>query len=132
MRDESSRSGESPAALVRGLHDLQRGRAVQLRLALGWDAVDPLGEFLLGPPAPHPQPRMLAAEALGAIGGSRAARILATTLTAIDLASLPPSYRLSGDAVRNRAARELGRDTRAVASLVECLDDDFIMLRPHA
>jgi hypothetical protein len=45
-------------------------------IAYGQAAVDPLAAYLLGPPTAHPQPRMLAAEVLGAIGGARAAQAL--------------------------------------------------------
>jgi HEAT repeat protein len=161
MGGQSSRPDNSaPTALVQGLEDLQRGVEFQLRLiCLGQAAVEPLGKFLLGPPALHPQPRMLAAEALGAIGGAAATRALITALVAGDLAALPLVYRLSEEAVRNRVARELARigdgsavepllealarfhlveagaalrafdEARAVPLLVDCLGDDFLRER---
>lgn len=160
MREPTNSPPESPADLVRGLDDLQRGVDFQLRLiCLGEAAVGPLGEFLLDPPSLHPHPRMLAAEALGVIGGGAATEALVTALEAGNLASLPLVYRLSEEAVRNQVARELGRigdrvavkplvralarfhlieagaallvfgEARAIPLLVECLDDDFLRER---
>jgi HEAT repeat protein len=125
MRDESSRPRESVASLVHGLDDLRRGPEIQLLLiAMSQDVVEPLGEFLLGPPALHPQPRVLAAETLGAIGGPAATRILISALGAGDLASLSPVYRFSEETVRNRVAQELGRlddeTPRSVARRAAC------------
>jgi len=52
--------------LVKGLDDLYRNRHVQLLLITqGEAAVEPVIEFLLGPPSLHAEPRCLAAEALG-------------------------------------------------------------------
>jgi HEAT repeat protein len=110
--------------LVPGLEDLQRGPQVQLLLiAMGEAAVEPLARFLLGPPSLHAEPRGLAAEALGAIGGARATRALLDALLVGDLATLPHVLRLSEEAVRNRVARELSRlgDPRAVEPLLEAL-----------
>jgi HEAT repeat protein len=146
----------TPEQLVQALEDLQRGPEAQVRLViLGESAVAPLARFLLGPPGLHAQPRMLAAEALGLIGGARAAEALAAALVAGDLASLDPVVRLSEEAVREVMARELGqlgapaaveplvealqrfrlveaglalarlREPRAVPLLVECLEDPF-------
>jgi HEAT repeat protein len=160
MREQASRPPGLPVDLVHGLDDLQRGLEFQLRLiCLGEAAVEPLGGFLLGPPSLHPQPRMLAAEALGAIGGPAATEVLITALGVGNLASLPLVYRLSEEAVRNQVARELGRmgdrvaveplldalarshlieagaallafgEPRAIPLLVECLDDDFLRER---
>lgn len=56
--------------LVAGLDDPQRSWQVQMALIQwGEEAVPPLVEFLLGPPALDPHPRRLAAGAIGAIGG---------------------------------------------------------------
>lgn len=143
--------------LVAGLDDLQRGRQAQLALiALGERSIDPLARFLLGPPAPHPQPRMLAAEALGAIGGPRAVQGLITALSSADRKTLPLDLRLAEEAVHSAIARELERlddrsavgpllqalrgahlieagtvlarwgEARAVPPLVDCLEDPFI------
>ncbi len=146
--------------LVRGLDDLKRGPEIQgLLIAMGPAAIEALTRFLLGPPSLHAQPRMLAAEALGAIGGPRAVAALVAALHHADLAALPLGIRLSEEAVLSCVARELGRlgdrsatppllqalrrfhlveagrallgfgDTRAVPFLVECLDDAFIRER---
>ena len=79
----SSRSRSSPArgvdpeVLVRGLGDLSRGAEIQvLLISLGKPSVPALTRFLLGPPELHPQPRLLAAQALGHIGGGGAVRAL--------------------------------------------------------
>jgi HEAT repeat protein len=151
---------DSPDDLIRGLDDLKRGPEVQLLLiSLGEAAIASLARYLLGPPSLHAQPRMLAAEALGAIGGPSAVRALAAALVVGDLAALPLPLRLSEEAVRNCSARELGRlgdrsavdallqalrrfhlveagaalarfrDARAIPPLVDCLDDPFIRER---
>jgi HEAT repeat protein len=117
-------AGLTPEEMVAGLEDLQRGPQVQLLLiAMGEAAVGPLARFLLGPPGLHPHPRMLAAEALGAIGGPRAIAALISALLAEDFAGLPDVLKLSEEAVRNCVARELGRSgaRRAVEPLLEAL-----------
>ena len=114
----------TPEELVAALEDLHRGDEAVLQLVyLGEEAVDALARFLLGPPGLHAQPRILAAEALGLIGGARATEALATALVAGDLTSLDPVVRLSEDAVREVMARELGRlgGPRVVEPLLEAL-----------
>lgn len=157
----SARSANAtPEELVLGLEDLHRGPSIQLELiAFGPCAVEPLAAFLLGRPSQHPQPRMLAAEALGAIGGAGAVDALVRALHADLSRSLALELRMSEEAVRNTVARELGRlgdrtaipallealgrlhlveagralvrfdEPRAVPLLVECLDDPFIRAR---
>ena len=146
----------TPEELLQALEDLHRGYEAQLQLVfLGEHAVVPLERYLLGPPALHAQPRILAAEALGLIGGARAAEALAAALVAGDLLTLDPVVRLSEEAVREVMARELGRlggpmavepllealrrfhlmeaglalarwrERRAVPLLVDCLEDSF-------
>jgi HEAT repeat protein len=164
MRESPVTLTDAPAAvLVQGLDDLQRGVEFQLLLICrGQEAIEPLARFLLGPPSLHAQPRILAAEALGAIGGPAATDALIAALLAGDLAALPLTYRLPEEAVRNRIARELGRlgdpaaveplldalirfhlveagaallsfgDARAVSPLIECLEDDFLRERAAA
>lgn len=150
----------TPEELVRGLDDLHRGLAIQLELiALGPRAIEPLAAFLLRPPTQHPQPRMLAAEALGAIGGARAVDVLIHALLRDNVGGLPLELRMSEESVRSTIARELGRveeeaavaalldalerfhlveagrvlasqrEVRALSLLVECLDDPFIRAR---
>jgi len=152
-----------PERVVQGLEDLQRGPEFLLLLvAIGEPAVDALGRFLLGPPSPQAQPRMLAAEALGAIGGAKAARALAEVLGRESPAPHSPVLALSEEAVRNCAARQLGhlgdpasvepllealrrshlvgagealvhfREPRAIPLLAECLSDAFIRERVAA
>jgi len=110
---------------VRGLEDLDRGPAIQLELiAFGPRAIESLAAFLLGPPAQHPQPRMLAAEALGAIGGAGAVDALVRALLAGNVRSLSLGLRMSEEAVRNTIVRELGRlgDRTAIPPLLEALE----------
>jgi HEAT repeat protein len=145
-----------PERVVQGLEDLQRGpEFLLLLIAIGEPAVGALARFLLGPPSPHPQPRMLAAEALGAIGGAKASRALAEALGRASPGAQSTVLALSEEAVRNCAARQLGylgdaasvepllealrrshligagealvgfRETRAIPLLVECLGDAF-------
>jgi HEAT repeat protein len=145
-----------PERVVLGLEDLQRGpEFLLLLIAIGEPAVDALARFLLGPPSPHPQPRMLAAEALGAIGGAKASRALAEVLRQASPGPHSPVLALSEEAVRNCASRQLGhlgdpasvepllealrryhligagealvrfREPRAIPLLVECLSDAF-------
>jgi HEAT repeat protein len=131
-------------------------------MALGEPAVSALTHFLLGPPDLHPQSRVLAAETLGMIGGPRAARALVAAMCRGPIATLTPQLALSEEAVRNAAARGLGRigepatagpllyalrryhlieagralhsfgDTRAIPYLVECLGDSFTSRRASA
>jgi HEAT repeat protein len=146
-----------PEALVHGLEDLRRGSEIQgLLISIGEPAVPALTHFLLRPPELHPQPRVLAAEALGTIGGRRAIRALLAALCRPLNPSLSQALALSEEAVQNAAARELGsigdpatagpllyalrrahlieagralrrfHDTRAITVLVDCLNDPFI------
>ncbi len=150
----------APEDLVLALDDLKRGPEAQfLLISLGEGAIDALARYLLGAPSLHSQPRVLAAEALGAIGGASASAALGMVLVAGDLRSLPLPLRLSEEAVRSCVARELGRagaigaraalpaalhrfhlvdagavlarfgDGRAIPDLVDCLDDAFLRER---
>ena len=151
----------NPDVLVQALGDLQRGRQTQLLvIAMGAAAVEPLARLLLGAPDLHPDPRVLAAEALGAIGGPGAVSALSAAVCgSMSCATLSPALALSQEAVRNCAARELGRlgdrtatealltglrrfhlveagrallrfgEPRAIAPLVECLGDAFVRER---
>lgn len=110
--------------LVAALGDLSRNReAMPLLILQGGRAVPALAEVLLGPPSSIPEARCLAAEALGAIGGEAAVTALIQGLRAHDVRTLDPVLRLAEEAVRNRAAEQLGKmgDRRAVGPLVYAL-----------
>jgi HEAT repeat protein len=110
--------------LAAGLDDLSRNReALALLILQGQRAVPVLAEVLLGPPSSIPEPRCLAAEGLGAIGGEAAVSALIHVLTCNDIRQLDPILRLAEEAVRNRAAVQLGKlgDRRAVEPLLYAL-----------
>jgi len=95
--------------LAAGLDDLSRNReALALLILQGQQAAPLLAEVLLGPPSSIPDARCLAAEALGAIGGEAAISALIRVLSLHDLRSLDAILRLAEEAVRNRAAEDLG------------------------
>ena len=115
--------------LAAGLDDLTRNReALALLILKGPQAVPVLSKVLLGPPSPIPEPRCLAAEGLGAIGGEAAVTALIRVLRLHELRSLDAVLRLAEEAVRNRAAEQLGRlgDRRAVESLLLALAHDGV------
>jgi HEAT repeat protein len=110
--------------LAAGLGDLTRNReALALLILQGERAVPVLTEILLSPASSIPEPRCLAAEALGAIAGDDAVGALIRALTAHNVRELDPVLRLAEEAVRNRAAEQLGKigDRRAVEPLLFAL-----------
>jgi HEAT repeat protein len=110
--------------LAAGLGDLTRNReALALLILQGERAVPALTEILLSPASSIPEPRCLAAEALGAIGGEEAVSALIRVFMAHDTRTLDPVLRLAEEAVRNRAAEQLGKlgDRRAVGPLIHAL-----------
>jgi HEAT repeat protein len=110
--------------LVKGLDDLYRNRQVQLMLIMQGEAsVEPLIEFLLGPPSLHAEPRCLAAEALGIIGGDRAIEGLIQALTINDTSKSDPAIQLAEETVRNWVAGQLDNvgDRRAIPALLDAL-----------
>jgi HEAT repeat protein len=142
-------------ALVARLNNLHEIFRVQGEiLTYGEETVEPLAELLLSPPSTFSEPRVAAAECLGAIGGDKAVDALIRVLDYHDLETLGPVQRFAEDAVRNVAARRLARfpspkvcdslllalqrnhligagqalahlgDTRAIPYLIECLEDD--------
>ncbi|HXF75916.1 MAG TPA: hypothetical protein VNN13_07465, partial [Methylomirabilota bacterium] len=143
-------------ALVGRLNNLHEIFRVQGEiLACGEAAVEPLAALLLSGPSPFPEPRVAAAECLGAIGSEAAVAALIQVLDHYDLCALGPVQRFAEETVRNAAARKLGRfraprvadalllslrrdhligagqaladlrDTRAIPYLIECLEDDY-------
>lgn len=110
--------------LAAGLDDLSRNReALTLLILQGERAVPVLAEVLLGPPASIPDARCLAAAGLGTIGGEAAASALIRALTLHEVRQFDPILRLAEEAVRNRAAEQLGKlgDRRAVEPLLYAL-----------
>jgi HEAT repeat protein len=106
------------------LDDLSHNReALTLLILQGERAVPVLAEVLLGPPSSIPDARCLAAEGLGAVGGEAAVSALIRVLSRHDLHGLDPVLRLTEEAVRNRAAEQLGKlgDRRAVEPLLYAL-----------
>jgi len=115
--------------LAARLDDLTRNQeALALLILKGQQAVPVLSRVLLGPPSSIPEPRCLAAEALGAIGGDEAVSGLIRVLMVHDIRKLDPIFRLAEDAVRNRAAEQLGKlgDRRAVGPLIYALARDGV------
>jgi len=110
--------------LATRLDDLSRNReALALLILQGHRAVPILAEVFLGLPSSIPEPRCLAAEGLGAIGGKEAVSALIHVLTCNDIRQLDPVLRLAEEAIRNRAAEQLGKlgDRRAVEPLLYAL-----------
>jgi HEAT repeat protein len=143
-------------ALVARLHNLHEIFRVQGEiLAYGEAAVEPLAALLLSPPSSFAEPRVAAAECLGALGNDKAVDALIRVLDYYDLNTLGPVQRFAEETVRNTAARRLCRfscpkvhdalllalqnnhligagqalahlgDTRAISYLIECLGDDY-------
>jgi len=110
--------------LVIGLDDPQRSWHVQMALIQwGEKAVEPLIEFLIGPPTLDPHPRCLAVQALGIIGGEKAIEGLIRVLSVHDVRHHDPYLRISEEAVKNCAAEQLGKlgDRKAVEPLLDAL-----------
>jgi HEAT repeat protein len=143
-------------ALVGRLNNLHEIFRVQGEiLSYGEEAVEPLAALLLSEPSGFPEPRVAAAECLGAIGSETAIAALIQILDRHDLESLGPVQRFAEEMVRNAAARRLGRfrqplvvdallsslrrdhligagealaqlaETRAIPHLIKCLEDDY-------
>lgn len=111
-------------ALVRCLDNLHWNLQVQADiLSLGERAVPALVNFLHEPPSQFPHGRVLAAEALGRIGGEAAFRGLLQALDPRHLEGLSPVLRLSEEDVQNAVARQLARigDRRAIPVLLDAL-----------
>ncbi|MBI2486165.1 MAG: HEAT repeat domain-containing protein [Deltaproteobacteria bacterium] len=115
--------------LVEGLNNLGNNMSVLLELIkYGKIAVKPLVSFLLSPPSLFSEPRCLAAEALGMIGGEETVQGLIEVLDLCDLDLLDPQVRFAEETVRNQAARQLGilGDERAIEPLLKCLKENHL------
>lgn len=110
--------------LVRSLDNLRWNLEAQIQIfALGARAVPALACFLQQPPSQFPDGRVLAAEALGRVGGEAAFQGLLDVLSPARLRGLDPVVRLSEETVQDAVARQLGRmgNRRAVPFLIESL-----------
>lgn len=110
--------------LVRGLDNLCWNLHVQAEIfGLGRRAVPALVRFLHGPPSQFSYGRVLAAEALGRLGGEEPFRGLVAVLNPHRLQGLDPVLRFSEETVQNAAARQLARigDRRAVPALLDAM-----------
>jgi HEAT repeat protein len=115
--------------LVEGLNNLGNNMRVLLELIkYGKIAVKPLVSFLLSPPSLFSEPRCLAAEALGIIGGEETVQGLIQVLDLCDLDLLDPQVRFAEETVRNQAAKQLGilGDERAIEPLLKCLKENHL------
>ena len=123
-QDRPALSDQAIENLVRGLDNLRWNLQVQIEIfALGECAVPALVRFLHEPASQFPDGRVLAAEALGRIGGESAFQGLLTALSPTKLSELGPVVRLAEEAVQDVVARQVGRigDRRAVSTLIESL-----------
>jgi HEAT repeat protein len=117
----------STKALVHQLNDLSQNDQVLLEVVrAGRDATPYLVDFLFSAPSLHPQPRCLAAEALGMMGGPQAVEALIAVLSKNSQKMMSPQLWLSEKAIRNRACLELGRlqATNAIPALMLALQEN--------
>lgn len=113
--------------LIEGFNDLRSNMSALLEvIRCGKRAVKPLIGLLLSPPSVFPEPRCLAADALGMIGGEEAVEGLIHVLDLCDLDLLEPQIRFAEETVRNQAARQLGilGDERAIEPLLKYLREN--------
>lgn len=123
-QDRPALSDQAIEDLVRGLDNLRWNLQVQADIfTLGERAVPALVRFLHQPPSQFPDGRVLAAEALGRIGGESALQGLLSALSPTKLSDLGPVVRLAEETVQDSVARQLGRigDRRAVPRVIEAL-----------
>jgi len=111
---------EDPGALFRVQGEI---------LARGRETVPALAAFLLGRPTVLFEARAAAAECLGVLGGAEAEEALVAVLTRHDLRQLTPAVRMAEQAVRNAAARALGRAgaRQAVPALLAALGEQRLV-----
>jgi HEAT repeat protein len=122
-------SEEEIERLVEGLNNLGSNISALIEvIKYGRLAVKPLVDFLLSPPSIFSEPRCLAAEALGIIGGEEAVEGLIQVLDLCDLDLLDPQVRLAEETVRNQAARQLAilGDERAIEPMLKCLKENHL------
>jgi len=150
-----ARMEPDPSELVARLNSLGEIFRVQGEiLAAGRPTVPALAAFLSGPPSVFPQPRVAAAECLGAFGGTAALAALLAAVERDHRSISDPVAALAEESVRNSAARQLARfhhpqvvpallaalsadhligagealavrgETAAIPPLIECLGDD--------
>jgi len=115
--------------LVEGFNNLGNNMSVLLEaIKYGKKALKPLVSLLLSPPSIFSEPRCLAAEALGMIGGEEAVLGLIEVLDLYDLDSLDPQVRFAEETVRDQAARQLGilGDAKAIGPLLKCLGGNHL------
>jgi len=113
--------------LIEGFNNLGSNMSALLEvIKCGKIAVKPLIGLLLSPPSIFSEPRCLAAEALGIIGGEEAVEGLIQALDLCDLDLLEPQIRFAEETVRNQAARQLGilGDEKAIEPLLKCLREN--------
>ena len=118
------------SALVARLSNLGEIFRVQGEiLATGRATIPALAEFLKGPASVFPQPRVAAAECLGALGGAAALAALLAAVERSHRSISDPVAALAEESVRNAAARQLGRfhDPRVVPALLAALSADHLI-----
>ncbi|MER3446375.1 MAG: hypothetical protein C4291_05785 [Candidatus Dadabacteria bacterium] len=116
--------------LVEGLNNLGSNTSALLEvIKCGRVAVKPIIGLLLSSPSIFSEPRCLAAEALGMIGGEESSEGLIQVLDLCDLEPLDPQVRLAEETVRNQAARQLAilGYERAIEPLLRCLKENHLM-----
>jgi HEAT repeat protein len=115
--------------LVEGLNNLGSNVSALLEvIKCGKLAVKPLIGLLLTPPSIFSEPRCLAAEALGIIGGEEAIEGLIQVLDLCHRDLIDPQVRLAEETVRNQAARQLAilGDEKTIEPLLKCLKENHL------
>jgi MFS family permease len=110
-----------PWALVARLENLGEIARVQGEiLAAGPATIPALAHLLDGPPSSFPQPRVAAAECLGAFGTDRAVEALVRAVARDHTALADPVVGFAEESVRNAAARQLARFPTPTVRAVLC------------
>jgi HEAT repeat protein len=124
QREHTPADSPGVTQLVDELKNLHRGSlALPKVIALGESAVPALEAALRAPSQALPQPRALAADALGAIGGDKADAALTRALEDSTARRLDPSFREAEAVVVSRIVTHLSRHERheAAEALLESL-----------